>query len=246
MSASMSSNVVFDFAGRDVLVVGASRGGIGTAIASRFVSAGANVCITGIEPEPLNEIKELCDYAQLDVTDDDSVAALAQRTPRLDVLVNCAAITSRGMEMAQEFFEKVVDTNLHGTFRTAKALHGQLAAANGCVINMASMYAFFGSPRNPAYGASKAAVTQLTKSLAIAWAEDGIRVNAVAPGFIVTEQSARSRTDPAHVSAVNARTPLGRWGQPDDVAGPVLFLASPAAAFVTGTCIAVDGGYSVV
>jgi NAD(P)-dependent dehydrogenase (short-subunit alcohol dehydrogenase family) len=148
--------------------------------------------------------------------------------------------------MALDFFEKVVDINLHGTFRTAAAFHGALKAAGGCVINISSMYASFGSPRNPAYGASKAAVTQLTKSLAIAWAADGIRVNAVAPGFIVTEQSARSRQDPVHVANVSARTPMGRWGQPEDIAGPVLFLASPAAGFMTGTCLAVDGGYSVV
>jgi NAD(P)-dependent dehydrogenase (short-subunit alcohol dehydrogenase family) len=148
--------------------------------------------------------------------------------------------------MAPDFFEKVVDINLHGTFRTAAAFHPQLKAAGGSVINISSMYASFGSPRNPAYGASKAAVTQLTKSLAIAWAADGIRVNAVAPGFIVTEQSARSRQDPQHVANVAARTPMGRWGEPADIAGPVLFLASPAAGFMTGTCLAVDGGYSVV
>jgi NAD(P)-dependent dehydrogenase (short-subunit alcohol dehydrogenase family) len=135
--------------------------------------------------------------------------------------------------------------NLHGTFRMAEAFHAQLKAAKGVLINIASMYAMFGSPRNPAYGASKAAVVQLTKSLAIAWAGDGIRVNAVAPGFIVTQQSARSRTDPAHVAAVNLRTPMGRWGQPEDIAGPVLFLASSAAGFMTGTCLAIDGGYSV-
>ncbi len=110
--------------------------------------------------------------------------------------------------------QHVVDVNLHGTFRTAEAFHPQLKAAKGTLVNIASMYAMFGSPRNPAYGASKAAVVQLTKSLAIAWAADGIRVNAVAPGFIVTQQSARSRTDPAHVAAVNLRTPMGRWGEP--------------------------------
>ena len=147
--------------------------------------------------------------------------------------------------MAPDFFERVVNVNLHGTFRCAAAFHPQLKAAKGSLINIASMYATFGSPRNPAYGASKAAVAQLTRSLAIAWAADGIRVNAVAPGFIVTEQSARSRTDPAHVAAVAARTPMGRWGMPEDIAAPVLFLASPGAQFMTGTCLAIDGGYSV-
>ena len=165
--------------------------------------------------------------------------------PALDILVNCAAITARGEEMEPDFFAHVVNVNLHGTFRMALAFHAALKARQGQVINIASMYATFGSPRNPAYGASKAAVQQLTRSLAIAWAGDGIRVNAVAPGFIVTQQSARSRSDPAHVAAVNLRTPLGRWGEAEDIAGPVLFLASPAAGFMTGTCLAIDGGYSI-
>lgn len=235
----------FSFSGAEVLVVGASRAGIGAAIARRFQDAGANVTITGAEPEPSEEDRTRFAYVRLDVTDATAVQALAGRTERLDILVNCAAITARGEEMAPAFFQRVVDVNLHGTFRMAEAFHAHLKAAQGVLVNIASMYATFGSPRNPAYGASKAAVVQLTKSLAIAWAQDGIRVNAVAPGFIVTEQSARSRTDPAHVAAVNLRTPMGRWGQPDDIAGPVLFLASPAAGFMTGACLAIDGGYSV-
>ena len=235
----------FDFTGMDVLVVGASRAGIGAAIARAFQAAGAKVAITGAEPAPAEEDRGRFPYTRLDVTNLEAVRALASTMPKLDVLVNCAAITSRGEEMVPEFFERVVNVNLHGTFRTAEAFHAQLKASRGVLINIASMYAFFGSPRNPAYGASKAAVAQLTKSLAIAWAGDGIRVNAVAPGFIVTEQSARSRTDPNHVAAVNLRTPMGRWGQPDDIAGPVLFLASDAARFMTGTCLAIDGGYSI-
>lgn len=236
----------FDFAGADVVVVGASRAGIGAAIARAFQEAGASVEITGAEPEPAPEDAARFAYAQLDVTDGAAVKDFAARHDKVDVLVNCAAITARGEEMAPDFFSHVVNVNLHGTFRMAEAFHEQLKVAKGALINIASMYAMFGSPKNPAYGASKAAVVQLTKSLAIAWAGDGIRVNAVAPGFIVTQQSARSRTDPAHVAAVNLRTPMGRWGQPEDIAGPVLFLASQAAGFMTGTCLAIDGGYSVV
>jgi NAD(P)-dependent dehydrogenase (short-subunit alcohol dehydrogenase family) len=240
------ASLAFDFSGASVLVVGASRGGIGAAIARAFQEARAEVTITGAEPEPAEEDQGRFPYVQLDVTDGAAVQALAEATPRLDVLVNGAAITRRGEEMEPLFFARVVDVNLHGTFRTALAFRPRLVESRGCLINIASMYASFGSPRNPAYGASKAAVQQLTRSLAIAWAPDGIRVNAVAPGFVVTEQSARSRQDPVHVANVEARTPMGRWGQPGDLAGPVLFLASPAAGFMTGTCLAVDGGYSVV
>ena len=235
----------FDFSGAEALIVGASRGGIGSAIAAAFRDAGAEVTITGAEPAPVETLSGFA-YRRLDVTDGDAVEALAGAMPRLDVLVNCAAITARGEEMAPDFFARVIDINLQGTFRTALAFRDRLAAAGGAVINVASMYARFGSPRNPAYGASKAAVAQLTQSLAIAWAPDGIRVNAIAPGFIVTEQSARARDDPAFVARVEERTPLGRWGRPDDIAGTALYLASDAAGFITGTCVAVDGGYSVV
>lgn len=238
--------MAFDFTGAHVLVIGASRAGIGAAIARGFQDAGATVAITGAEPEPDAQDKTRFAYTQLDVTDTQAVDALARATPALNILVNCAAITSRGEEMAPDFFNHVIDVNLTGSLRTALAFQPHLARTKGSVINIASMYARFGSPQNPAYGASKAAVEQLTKSLAIAWAPDNIRVNAIAPGFIVTQQSAKSRTNPAHVAAVTARTPLGRWGQPDDIVGAALFLASPLAGFMTGVCIPVDGGYSIV
>lgn len=238
--------VSYDFAGQTAVVVGASRGGIGAAIARALDDAGAAVHITGVEPEPAPDDAGRFPYTQLDVTDTDAVRAFASTLPSVDILVNCAAITRRGEEMAPDFFAHVLDVNLTGSFRCAEAMQPSLKSAGGSVINIASMYARFGSPRNPAYGASKAGVEQLTRSLAIAWAADGIRVNAVAPGFIVTEQSARARQDPSFVKGVEARTPMARWGAPEDIAGAVLFLASPAAAFMTGTCLPVDGGYSVV
>ncbi|MEM7722050.1 MAG: SDR family oxidoreductase [Pseudomonadota bacterium] len=236
----------FDFSDRSVLVIGASRGGIGAAIARAFQEAGAEVTITGVEHAPVSDDNDRFAYQQLDVTDTDAVHMLAADMPTLDILINCAAITKRGAEMAPEFFTHVLDVNLTGSFRCAEAFHDALAERSGAILNVASMYARFGSPRNPAYGASKAGVEQLTKSLAIAWAPDGIRVNAIAPGFIVTEQSARARQDPDFVQGVEARTPMGRWGQPSDLIGAALFLTSPLAAFITGACIPVDGGYSIV
>lgn len=241
----LSAPVAFDFSGAHAIVIGASRGGIGTAIAHALSDAGAEVEITGVEPDASADAAGFA-YTQLDVIDTAAVRAFAQLHTHVDILVNCAAITRRGEEMAPDFFSHVLDVNLTGSFRCAEALHPALKARGGRVINVASMYARFGSPRNPAYGASKAGVEQLTKSLAIAWAADGIRVNAVAPGFIVTEQSARAREDRAFTAAVESRTPLARWGQPDDITGAVLFLASDASAFVTGMCLPVDGGYSVV
>jgi len=243
---ALSASTYFDFAGAHVVVIGASRAGIGAAIARAFQDAGAEVEITGIEPTCVPEDAPRFAYTQLDVADPDAVKRFAHARPYVDVLVNCAALTRRNEEMDPAFFAHVVDVNLTGSFRCTEALHPALLAAKGRVINVASMYARFGSPRNPAYGASKAGVEQLTKSLAIAWAKDGIRVNAIAPGFIVTEQSARAREDPAFTQAIEARTPMARWGQPEDIAGVALFLASDAAGFMTGTCVPVDGGYSVV
>lgn len=242
----MTAAARFDFSGARITVIGASRGGIGAAIARAFKSAGAEVEITGAEEECLPEDAERFPYTQLDVTETDAVRAFGSERDELDVLVNCAAITQRGEEMEPGFFSHVLDVNLAGTMRCAQALHSALQARRGKVVNIASMYARFGSPRNPAYGASKAGVEQLTKSLAIAWAPDGIRVNAISPGFIITEQSARARQDPKFVESVEARTPLARWGAPEDVVGAALFLASDASEFITGVCVPVDGGYSVV
>ncbi len=142
-------------------------------------------------------------------------------------------------------FEQVIDANLNGVMRMCTACKPLLAASRGSIVNIASMLTFFGGPRVPAYSASKGGIAQLTRSLAVAWAPDGIRVNAVAPGWIRTPMTQALQEDTARSAALLARTPMGRWGRPEDVAGPVLFLCSESAAFVTGAVLPVDGGYSV-
>jgi NAD(P)-dependent dehydrogenase (short-subunit alcohol dehydrogenase family) len=142
-------------------------------------------------------------------------------------------------------FAKVIDVNLTGTMRLCAACRTRLAASRGCVLNIASMLSFFGSAAVPAYSASKGGIAQLTKSLAIAWAPDGVRVNAIAPGWIETALTEPLYSDPQRRDEILRRTPLGRWGQPADVAGAAVFLCSPAAAFITGVILPVDGGYSI-
>jgi len=237
------------FAGRQVLVVGGTSG-IGAGIAAAFLSHGAAVRITGSLPEDVTTARsdrqlQGADCALLDVRDEAAVRDCMAALPLLDVLVNCAGIIRRGAELDPAVFAEVLDINLTGTLRTCAAARGLLAASAGCIINTASMLSFFGGGLVPGYAASKGGVAQLTKSLAIAYAEDGIRVNAIAPGWIATRLTGALQADPARSDSIVARTPLKRWGQPEDVAGPALFLASPAAAFVTGVILPIDGGYLI-
>jgi NAD(P)-dependent dehydrogenase (short-subunit alcohol dehydrogenase family) len=182
---------------------------------------------------------------QLDVRNNDAIQSLFGELPRLDVLVNCAGVIRRGAELDPAVFAEVLDINLNGTMRCCTAARPLLAQARGCIVNTASMLSFFGGGLVPAYSASKGGVAQLTKSLAIAYAAEGIRVNAVAPGWIATPLTQALQDDPERSGAILGRTPLGRWGKPDDVADPVVFLASPAARFITGVILPVDGGYLI-
>jgi NAD(P)-dependent dehydrogenase (short-subunit alcohol dehydrogenase family) len=239
----MNSQRDLDFDDAKVVVIGASRGGIGTAIAEGFAARGASVTITGVEPEPVGLAD--FDYQVLDVTDEDAVRSFAQSVGGLNVVVNCAGVVLGQAEMELDGFRRSVAVNLIGHYTVAQAVRANLTERRGTLIGVASMHGIFASPRTPAYGASKAAIVQLTKTLAVTWAPFGIRVNAVAPGFIETEQTAGLREATDRVEAITARTAAGRWGVPADLVGPVLFLASDLAGFVTGVTVPVDGGYSV-
>ena len=223
---------------RPVALITGAAGGMASALAAGFRTAGYDV--VAVDRAASDGVEAL------DVTDGAAVIAFAARFQTLNVLVNAAGVLMRHAEYEPETFARVLDINLTGGLRLATALKPALAAAKGCIINVGSMYSFFGAPHAPAYAASKGGVAQLTKSLAVAWAKDGIRVNAVAPGWIVTPMTENARGDEARNRAIVERTPMGRWGTPDDVLGPMLFLASDAARFVTGVVLPVDGGYSVM
>ena len=217
------------------LITGAASG-IGRALFAAFRQAGYETI--GIDCAAAEGVETL------DVTDAPAVAAFAANLDALSVLVNAAGVIRLREEYDPSEFLRVVDVNLAGTMRMAVACRPALANARGAIVNVASMHAIFGAPLSPAYAASKAGIVQLTKSLAVAWAEDGIRVNAIAPGWIETPMTVPARSDAARNRAILDRTPLGRWGTPDDIVGPTLFLASDAARFITGTVLVVDGGYS--
>ena len=237
-----------DFAGKSVLVTGGTSG-IGAAVAEAFRQAGATVMATGAFRHEIDALPPAAAQQSrvLDVRDPAAIAALFSELATLDILVNCAGIIRRGEEHDPEVFAEVIDINLTGTMRMCSAARPLLAASGrGAIVNLASMLSIFGGGLVPGYSASKGGIAQLTKSLAIAYASDRIRVNALAPGWIATPLTSALREDDARSQAILARTPLGRWGRPEDIAGPALFLCSPAAGFITGTILNIDGGYSIV
>lgn len=234
------------FHGCRALVVGGTSG-IGHGIARAFAGHGAAVCATGATEAEVAAARagapSTLQFRPLDVRDSAGVAALVGEFPELDILVNCAGIIRRHDEHDPEVFAAVIDINLTGMMRACAAARPALARRRGCIVNIASLLTFTGGALIPAYAASKGGVGQLTKSLALAYAVDGIRVNALAPGYIVTPLTDALRADPVRHAAILARTALNRWGTTAEVADAALFLASPAARYVTGTILPVDGGY---
>jgi NAD(P)-dependent dehydrogenase (short-subunit alcohol dehydrogenase family) len=224
-------------------------GGIGFGIATAMLDAGYEVTVTGLSDEQVAQVpqRQRLSAVQLDVTSADSVAAVVEPFDELSALINCAGVIFRNRaEYDIEIFQKVIDVNLTGTMRMCVAARGRLAAAGGAIVNTASMLSYFGGPAVPAYTASKGGVAQLTKALAVAWAPEGIRVNAIAPGWISTEMTGGLVEDEGRSAAIVGRTPMQRWGEPNDLGGAVVFLCSAAARFITGAILAVDGGYSAV
>jgi NAD(P)-dependent dehydrogenase (short-subunit alcohol dehydrogenase family) len=231
-----------------VAIVSGGTSGIGAAIAGALATLGAKVTVTGATDAEAAAARERCGLwwegaIGLDVRDASAIAAYFASLEKLDILVNCAGIIRRGEEHDPTVFAEVLDVNLNGTMRLCAAARPLLAKTRGCIVNTASVLSYFGGALVPGYSASKGGVAQLTKSLAIAYAPDRIRVNAIAPGWIATPLTEPLRNDPARNEAIVGRTPLGRWGAPEDLAGAAVFLCSPAASFITGAILAVDGGY---
>ena len=235
------------YAGRPVLVAGGTSG-IGLAIATAFRDAGAHVTATGAtaaEAAAATAGTADISFVPLDVRDAAAVADLAAGFGRLGVLVDCAGVNLRAAEFTEDGFTAALDINLTGAMRLATAFRPALADG-GAMLAIASMFSFFGAPHAPAYAASKAGLVGLVKSLAVAFAPEGIRVNALAPGWIETAMTAAPRANPARFAELSARIPAGRWGVPDDIAPAALFLCSPLAAYITGAVLPVDGGYLAV
>lgn len=224
-----------------ICVITGGTSGIGAATAAILRREGWEVVVTGYTPE---EVAATPGAHRLDVRDGEAVTAFFAGFDRLDGLVNAAGMSGLPHDQTDpEWFSVILDTNLTGTMRCCKAAHPALEAAGGSIVNLASILGFVSGIGAPAYSASKAGVVNLTRALGAMWAEDGVRVNAVAPGYIETPMTAPIRAMNERVDRVMKRTHLGRFGQPEEIGEMIAFLLSDKAAFITGSTHQVDGGY---
>jgi 2-deoxy-D-gluconate 3-dehydrogenase len=250
---------LFDLTGRVAVVTGGNRG-IGRALALGLAQAGASVAILARNPDrnaavlaELQAIGQPCHAGPLDVTDraaiQPAIAAVESALGGIDILVNNAGnavLTGGVLHEPAATWDNILETHLNASFLLSQAVARSMVARGrgGKIINLASLYSFFGAGQEPSYAAAKGAIVLLTRSMAIELAPHDIQVNAIAPGWIETDMTREFIDSPSN-AAIIARTPAARWGQPDELVGAAVFLASRAAGFMTGVTLPVDGGYSV-
>lgn len=248
---------LFDLTGKAAMVTGSTRG-LGEVAAMALAKAGAEVAVCGRSAADLERVasavKELGRDAlgcALDVTSKQSIQKgvdrILEHFGRVDILVNNAGINHRVpvLEFPEEAWDLVIDTNLKGYFLVAQAVAPQmLERGYGKIINMSSILGTVALPNQLAYASAKGGVDQMTKVMAIEWAKQGVRVNAIGPTYFETELVAQLRNDPERFNFINERTPMGRWGYPSELEGIVIFLAAPASDFITGQTIYIDGGWT--
>ena len=249
---------LFNLDGKVALITGGNSG-IGEGIANGLAAAGCDIVIAARDIQKSDDVATSLEKRHqvnvmtltVDVSNEDDITDMPKkirsRFEKIDIVVNNAGVNIRKMpeDFSSAEWDQVIDTNHKGTFLCCKTMYSDLSKTGGKVINIGSMTSVFGSAKTAAYSASKGAIVQLTRSLAVAWAKDNIQVNALLPGWIDTPLTVGSRqTFPTLNEHIEQRCPAGRWGIPEDFAGPATFLASKASDFITGESIFVDGGYS--
>lgn len=217
--------------------------GIGLATCHRLAAAGYRIIAGGLDTE--GDLPDGAEFLTTDVTKEADLKALLDRAEQVHALVNCAGIVRQEREWGVDEFKFVLDVNLTASLAAATIAREKLRAARGSVVNIASMWSYFGSPKSPAYAASKGGIVALTRSMAVAWGAEGIRVNAVAPGWIMTRMGMGAKNDPSREPKITSRIPLGRWAEPSEVANVIAFLVSDEASYVHGAVLPIDGGYSI-
>lgn len=244
----------FSLTGKKALVTGSSKG-IGASIAQALAQAGADIVLVGRTKDSLEATKSaiinigrkveivLCDVSSADAIKEafSNIAAL-----KVGILINNAGSISRApaAEAQMEEWNRIIDTNLNSVFQISQACgRAMIAQGTGTIINIASLLSFQGGINVPAYTASKHGVAGVTKALANEWGSRGVTVNAIAPGYISTDNTAALRADADRNASILARIPIGRWGNPEDIAAVAVFLASPAARYINGEVLTVDGGW---